>query len=129
MNLACLPDLIPAPKEGDSCWVTGWGRLSAGGSSPDILQQVPVPIVGQDRCRRSYPGRIDHTMICAGVDQGGIDACQGDSGGPMVCDSGGKFHLQGVVSWGIGCADPNQYGVYSHVKYFMKWIKAEMAKP
>ena len=39
---ACIPDV--ASKHGDACWVAGWGTLTAGGSSPDILQSVGVNI-------------------------------------------------------------------------------------
>ena len=127
VNLVCLPDNVSAPSEGKNCWITGWGRShSVGGSSPNTLQQASVPIVGRNRCEWSYLGRIHDSMICAGLDRGGIDSCQGDSGGPMVCETGGRYYLQGVTSWGQGCARPNKYGVYARVKYVMKWLKEEM---
>jgi len=62
-------------------------------------------------------------MICAGLDQGGIDSCQGDSGGLMVCETGGMYYLQGATSWGYGCASPGKFSVYPKVKYLMNWLK------
>ncbi|RMX43655.1 hypothetical protein pdam_00016944 [Pocillopora damicornis] len=126
VNTACLPETIEAPVEGKRCWITGWGRLSSGGATPDDLQQVSVPIVGPARCEKAYPDKIHDSMICAGVDEGGIDSCQGDSGGPMVCESGGRFYLQGATSWGYGCAAAGKFGVYAKVKYLLPWLKEKM---
>ena len=124
--LACLPQNVAAPGDNTKCWITGWGRLSSGGGTPDKLQQASVPIAGRDRCDKAYPGRIHDSMICAGLDQGGIDSCQGDSGGPMVCKNGGRYYLQGVTSWGYGCASPGKFGVYAKVKFLLSWINDEM---
>jgi len=126
VGLACLPRASGRIPAGTRCWVTGWGRLSSGGASPRVLMQVSVPIVSQSKCMNSYYKRIHDSMICSGYDRGGKDACQGDSGGPMVCESGGRFYLEGVVSWGDGCADPGKYGVYSSVRYLRQWVDSKM---
>lgn len=58
-------------------------------------------------------------MFCAGYRDGYYDSCQGDSGGPIV----DAFNdLVGVVSWGIGCAEPGHPGVYASVYTLKGWI-------
>jgi trypsin len=60
-------------------------------------------------------------MWCAGVAEGGKDSCQGDSGGPIVDGSG---LLQGVVSWGNGCARAGFPGVYTRIGNFVTFINS-----
>lgn len=127
VGLACLPDgSYPLPEDdlNKKCWITGWGTLAAGGSSPNALMQASVPVVSKARCDKAYPNKIHASMLCAGLDQGGVDACQGDSGGPLVCEFRGKWYLEGATSWGYGCADPMKYGVYAKIRYgdIRKWI-------
>jgi trypsin len=111
----------PGQESTGECTVTGWGTLSAGGSTPDVLMKVDVPVVSDGTCKLEYPFSIADSMLCAG--EQGKDSCQGDSGGPLVCYNADKSgYLGGVVSWGRGCAGLWSPGVYTEVSYFVDWI-------
>ena len=125
-NRVGLIPLVPSTVGalvGTTATVTGWGRLSEGGTSPNELQEVDLPIISNAVCNDDdhYDGRVTPRMMCAGVDAGGIDACQGDSGGPLVINRGGGFELAGIVSWGDGCARENRQGIYTRVSEFVGW--------
>uniref|UniRef100_W8C9P6 Trypsin-1 n=1 Tax=Ceratitis capitata TaxID=7213 RepID=W8C9P6_CERCA len=113
--------------EGELAVVTGWGAVKEGGYIADRLQEVQVPVMSQETCRKSKYGanRITDNMLCAGYAEGGKDSCQGDSGGPLhVSNNDTKtYHLAGVVSWGEGCARPNAPGVYTRVSQYLDWIE------
>jgi len=121
----CLPKTdVP---DGKMCYVTGWGNTE-GTSNHGNLKQAAVPIVNRNACSRMNYNKVTDTMICAGYQDGGHDSCQGDSGGPFVCKTdAGNWELQGVVSWGYGCADAGKPGVYSRVVSNLDWIREKMA--
>lgn len=103
--------------------VTGWGTLTSGGSTPDILQTVDVPLISNADASSDYGQTITADQLAAGVrGVGGKDSCQGDSGGPLSVTVGGVRKLAGVVSWGEGCALPNKPGMYARVSSFQAWI-------
>ncbi|XP_050689631.1 trypsin alpha-3-like [Eriocheir sinensis] len=119
----CMPP--PLPKYGGKrATVTGWGTLSSGGSSSNVLREVEVNVLSNNACLESYgSGNIISSMICAS--DAGRDSCQGDSGGPLVFkDAGNNYDQIGVVSWGIGCAQAEYPGVYTRVNSYLDWIRS-----
>ena len=115
-------------EPGDIAVVTGWGTEFYGSPTvPDDLKEAEVPIVSDDDCETSYRftlGFDPETNVCAGNLIGGEDSCQGDSGGPLQVASGDGWQLVGVVSYGLGCAFPTQYGVYAEAAGGLRgWIE------
>ncbi|XP_067265211.1 trypsin-3-like [Chanodichthys erythropterus] len=111
-------------SSGTSCLISGWGNMSATGSNyPSRLMCLWAPILSDSTCKGAYPGQITSNMFCAGFMEGGKDSCQGDSGGPVVCNN----QLQGIVSWGYGCAQRNKPGVYAKVCNYTTWIRNTMS--
>ncbi|XP_003791605.1 trypsin-like [Otolemur garnettii] len=119
---------IALPKScaaaGTQCLISGWGNtLSSGVNYPDLLQCLKAPVLSDTACRNAYPGKITSNMVCLGFLEGGKDSCQGDSGGPVVCNG----QLQGIVSWGYGCALKGRPGVYTKVCNYVQWIQQTIA--
>ncbi|MEU8225764.1 serine protease [Kribbella sp. NPDC048915] len=101
-----------ADAEGAASTVYGWGATEGTGPA-NTFQKVDVPVLGDAYCEQAYAneGYTADGEICAGYEEGGKDSCQGDSGGPLVLNG----RLFGVVSWGVGCADAGNPGVYAEV--------------
>ena len=129
IGLVKLNNDASLPAEGDDVTVMGWGVTNTNtGSLSDVLMEVDVSVITNEKCDASsdgsdsYEGQITENMLCA-MDKG-EDSCQGDSGGPLVL---GDIQV-GVVSWGIGCADPKFPGVYARVSKAYEWIACEVCK-
>ncbi|XP_044313822.1 venom serine protease Bi-VSP isoform X3 [Drosophila rhopaloa] len=131
----CLPPTAILRQKsyvGYTPFVAGWGMTMEGGGSAKVLQELQIPIHGNDVCRETYAkerryfsaDQFDSAVICAGDLSGDKDMCQG--GTPLMMPEQYqdqlRFYLIGVKSYGIGCARPNVPGVYSSTQYFMDWI-------
>ncbi|XP_042302896.1 prothrombin [Sceloporus undulatus] len=113
--------------------VTGWGNLFETWTTnpsvlPNVLQQVNLPIVGQETCKASTKIKVTDNMFCAGYspeDSKRGDACEGDSGGPFVMKHPTleRWYQVGIVSWGEGCDRDGKYGFYTHVFRLRKWLQ------
>ncbi|WP_328996492.1 serine protease [Kribbella sp. NBC_01245] len=112
-----------ADAVGAASIVYGWGATEGTGPE-EVFQKVAVPVLGDSYCGEVYASQnyVAAGEICAGYKEGGKDSCQGDSGGPLVLNG----RLFGVVSWGIGCADANNPGVYAEVATYATELQAQI---
>lgn len=115
------------PTEFETLETAGWGDTGEG--FPPIAQWVEVPFVSDADCEAAYPDEVDAaSMLCAGdIENGGVDSCQGDSGGPIMTPAGEEQVLVGIVSWGYGCAEAGNPGVYGEVADFNDAIEEVLA--
>lgn len=112
--------------------VAGWGLTREGGyDTSNILMQVSVPTINSRELIRMYASQgieiFPAEMLGAGYAQGGKDSCQGDSGGPFVFkNASGGYVLQGIVSFGVGCARAGSPGVYARVSNYIPWLNQQI---
>ncbi|KAM5198294.1 mastin-like [Hipposideros larvatus] len=126
-----LPSAELQVHPGTMCWVTGWGDIADNSplAPPYYLQEVTVPIVGNQVCDQQYQESFSHDndqaikddMLCAGSETSGF--CQGDFGGPLVCNWNCTWVQVGVVSWGQPCGCSDFPGVYARVTSYVPWIQ------
>ncbi|MBD1557842.1 serine protease [Vibrio sp. S9_S30] len=118
---------------GVSLEAVGLGTKVIGNIKPSKLQHVSIEYVSNETCINSQEflneTNIGVTNFCAGDATGaGLkDTCTGDSGGPLILRSGTQSMQLGIVSFGIGCAKPNTYGVYTDVPKMVSWINSVTA--
>lgn len=118
---------IPAERQ----TVTSMGLgITETGNRPDVLQEVQLNTISNQECslvsseEESFGnGRIVESHLCTFVAPNNTkDSCAFDSGGPIIVSTGEMDLLVGLVSWGIGCADPVFPGVNARVSVVSGWI-------
>ncbi|XP_032231151.1 transmembrane protease serine 9-like [Nematostella vectensis] len=88
--------LLPPSKKlpwGRRCYISGWCATEYEGPKPETIREATEQLVPPEICNQveSYNGTIHSRALCAGFDQGGVDACQFDSAGPLSCSIGSRF--------------------------------------
>jgi len=114
------------PSEGDNHRVTGWGTTTEGGVTSNILQYADIPVLSQSTCASQVPIFTRDMQYCAAYARGGVDSCQGDSGGPFFKQDRNGVVQYGIVSYGYGCAQAGNPGVYTSVYEFRNWVLGKM---
>ncbi len=130
---AILESDINMPAVNSKLRAFGFGNgTSQGWLQQPELMQVDVPVISVEDCKQLYNmpdvQRITAEQICALKKDGGQDSCNGDSGGPAFSkNEKGEFKLAGVVSWGEGCAQSKNPGVYTRIATQRLWIEKTQA--
>ncbi|CAG00821.1 unnamed protein product [Tetraodon nigroviridis] len=117
----CVAETSDVFPGGMKCVTSGWGltRYNAP-DTPPRLQQVALPLLTNEECRKHWGSKITDLMVCAGAS--GASSCMGDSGGPLVCEKAGAWTLVGIVSWGSGFCSVSSPGVYARVTMLRAWM-------
>ncbi|XP_071805784.1 trypsin-2-like [Asterias amurensis] len=117
------------PKTGTELLVSGWGSTHPSiWERPDKLQEAILFKNSPEDCKNAYGSTvISDNMFCASVQGGTKDSCRGDSGGPIVSNFAADSHqagvqLDGIISWGYGCAKASHPGVYTKISNYCDWI-------
>ena len=121
---------------GESAKVTVYGEgsmTSIGKMTPEGIRAVQLEVASRSKCNKSLGQfatglTIADNQICTMTPTGGADACKGDSGGPLVIYSEtDRPFLVGITSFGVGCGQPNQAGVFTRVASHVRWIEGKIA--
>jgi hypothetical protein len=108
-----------ATLPGTSFFVTGWGDTQSTPRFPDQLHGVAVKYIDDQSCENDlYGTTIEAASVQVCAADTGKDSCQGDSGGPLVrpfASTPADDRLVGIVSAGVGCANPQGPGLYTEV--------------
>jgi trypsin len=110
------------PTDGLPLTVVGHGyteETGAGAQLTTFYREVTLPFI--ENCKPYYLMVFHRVQFCAGeMPLGGKDSCNGDSGSGIF-DANGL--LVGLVSWGLGCGQPNRPGVYTRISTLERWIE------
>ncbi|XP_039971865.1 elastase-1-like isoform X2 [Xiphias gladius] len=128
VNLASLPPFGEILPHYNLCYITGYGRISTGGSMSARMRQAYLPIVDHQTCTSSgwWGSTIKTTMICAGG--GARSGCNGDFGGPLSCQVNNSWYVHGIASFvsGMGCNAPQKPTVFTRVSAYITWMNSVM---
>ncbi|XP_055306211.1 chymotrypsin-1-like [Sitodiplosis mosellana] len=101
---------------GAALLATGWGRLSAGGQVPQLLQAINLTSITNEECTAAQGDVVDASHLCT-FTKAGEGVCSGDSGGPLVLGD----EVVGLANWAVLCARGYPDG-FARISYLYDWI-------
>ncbi|XP_063594363.1 phenoloxidase-activating factor 3-like [Penaeus indicus] len=126
----CLPSSDASYEEISDCSVTGWGRTMIFTNPTQRPRKLEVEVFSDSLCE-VYFGTYNYSSssVCVGTENPFLRRpCSGDSGGALVCKTGNRDVLYGMVSAGPLCGilsfSPD---VFTRVTKYMRWIQEKIA--
>ncbi|XP_013110296.2 serine protease SP24D-like [Stomoxys calcitrans] len=116
-HLRAIPLAVHDSPTGVPVITSGWGRLSDGGTRPQILQYNTLMAVNHLDCTRWISGLPSSVFCLAHTFGNGV--CNGDSGGSAVYNN----TLVGVTNFVVGNCGTHYPDVYASVPYHLKWLR------
>lgn len=114
----------------ETATVVGWGQTDADFIRPfSVLRHTTLRVLSNLQCLNQYATvgyqeDFPSYFLCAAEKD--KDSCEGDSGGPLMVKTTflgrSRWMAIGIVSWGMGCAIPNQPGVYTRMTEYTRWV-------
>ncbi|XP_036138938.1 transmembrane protease serine 3 [Monomorium pharaonis] len=101
------------------CVVSGWGRTSLNGPTPNVLQEITLKVYSPSKCKLTS-WRVTDNHICT-LTKAGEGVCYGDSGSALLA----KGVQIGIASFVTPCAlgKPDKF---VKVSSYQDWIKKHM---
>ncbi|KAL4007316.1 hypothetical protein ACER0C_001168 [Sarotherodon galilaeus] len=119
----CLASESSIFYNGTSSWVTGFGYDDSY-RFPNILQEVKVPILGNNECRcyfgdyyHRFP-QITENITCTGPKSDWTGPCNVDQGEPLMMKGESVWVQIGITSYST-CWGPS---IYTRLSQYQKWI-------
>ena len=140
--LLATPEFLEQVRAESAATALGWGRVERR-LRRTVLQRLDVPLRDRDDCdvrhrlHRAWVSQtpphcipdeiITEDMICAGFETRPAGTCYGDSGSFLgLRDENGRWVQVGVNSWGVGCAVPFIWDVFTNVATHREWIEKKV---
>ncbi|XP_063918253.1 clotting factor C-like isoform X2 [Zophobas morio] len=90
------------PTKTMRAYVTGWGFTREFTDRPDVLNELEVPLITDQKCIEELPEDdiqyVTDDKFCAGFLNSSTSVCKGDSGGGLVIKRNKRYYIIGIVS-------------------------------
>ncbi|XP_073468338.1 chymotrypsinogen A-like isoform X3 [Aquarana catesbeiana] len=101
-------------NKGDNCITTKAGYATDSKANSEDSQEVTVPILTSDECKKLWGTKSQRNTICTDV-----SSCMVDGGAALVCERNGTKILAGIASSSCSTSKP---AIFTDISSYRDWI-------